>query len=41
MDRAEPELQTNTSSEPGDGTGAASLDPCEWGRTAASAPELG
>lgn len=37
-DLAELKLQTSTSLKSIDETGAASWDPCEWGRTAASAP---
>lgn len=38
---AELKLQTSTSLVSFDGTGGASWVPCEWGRMAASAPELG
>lgn len=38
---AEPKLRMSTSSEAADGTGAASSDPCEWGRRAAAAPVSG
>lgn len=38
---AEPKLRMSTSSEAGDETGAASSDPCEWGRRAAAAPMWG